>query len=109
VAAQPACTSSRSRRRASCATCRTSSRRRSPRCARAPSCLRDNVGRTPFARAARHRAHRARQHAVAAEADRGPARVPADARDGAATLGRSRSRQSCARSTREQKLAAFAR
>ena len=40
--------------------------------------------RQALARAARHRAHRPREHAVAAEADRGPAHLPPDARDGAA-------------------------
>ena len=45
--------------------------------------LRDNVGGKLSPRAARHRAHRAREHAVAAEADRGPAQLPPDARDGA--------------------------
>ena len=42
--------------------------------------LRDNVGGRLSPRAARHRAHRSREHAVAAEADRGPAHIPPDAR-----------------------------
>ena len=43
--------------------------------------------RQALARAARDRAHRAREHAVAAEADRGSAHLPPDARDGAADAG----------------------
>ena len=59
--------------------------------------LRDNVGGKLVARAARDRAHRAREHAVAAEADRGPAHLSPDARDGARNArARSRWPTSCA-------------
>ena len=46
--------------------------------------LRDNVGGQALARAARDRAHRPREFHLAAEADRGSAQLPSDARDGAA-------------------------
>ena len=73
--------------------------------------LRDEVGGKLSPRAARHRAHRSREHAVAAEADRGPARnTTRRARSSRRRSGRSSlAGRRAARAAREQARRARAR